>query len=106
VVALVAFLGLAPFAFVREFLPERRRWYNPLAWLLAALLALPFLVIGLVFFLLALGVKFLVYLTLFATKCPTCGRRQWRVSNYGILDFLSIHWGQITGGQLYRGHGK
>jgi uncharacterized membrane protein len=95
VVAIFAAFGLSPIAMAKQLFKQRPRWYNFSVLLLAILLAIPFLIFGLMFFMVALVVKFAVYLAFFAKQCPACGRRRWQVSNYGILDFLSIYYGAI-----------
>ena len=66
---------------------EQGRWYKPLVAAPFFALAVPFLAVGVLSAVLAVGVKCLIYPATFAKKCPKCGRRQWRISNFGVAAF-------------------
>lgn len=87
--SLLTAFGLVPFAVVGGAFAESPRWCKFLLLPIAALVASPFLLFGVLSAAAALGVKCLVYLSSFAWYCPQCRGRKWRVADWGVSSFRS-----------------
>ena len=87
--ALLAAVGMAPFMIVLTGFAEWPAWLKALLMPLAAVLALPFLLLGALTAAVALCVKPLASLPWFAVPCPDCGRRRWSVTGLGVDRFRS-----------------